>query len=211
MNEALLSAIRSLIHKNLLLNIYKTKFNLSLFTQYDNLNEIRYILMNRLATSYEIEEFTLINDELQKVNDAIANVKENLFAIGVSSDMENAEDIRVMQEVILDKYQTKANILYKDIETDKQNITDWNVDNTEMCKPILDKSEDIIIDLFANTTDMPITEDNLSIGEDVFSKPIFSTTVKNKEGETKSELEKAQEEYKKDLQEFVNLLNEEEK
>ena len=31
------------------------------------------------------------------------------------------------------------------------------------------------------------------------------------QGETKSELEKAQEEYKKDLQEFVNLLNEEEK
>ena len=127
-NEAQLSATRGVLRREVLPNIDKAKFNINLFSQYDDLNERKNTLLNRLATTQDEEEANFINNELINVDNELTRIKENLASIGVSSNMENAEEIRVKQEADLAKYQEEANKLYEDINTDEQDLAYWKVD-----------------------------------------------------------------------------------
>lgn len=129
MNEAQLSATKGVLRRDVLPNIDKIKFNINLFSQYDDLNNKKDSILNRLATSQNENEIVSLQNELSKTNEEIDNIKNNLISLGVTPDMSNADEVKAKQEIDLANYQDQAERLYEDIKIDEQDINDWKVDD----------------------------------------------------------------------------------
>lgn len=128
MNEAQIANTQGVLRREVLPNIDKANYNISMFSAYDDLMRQKDELLNRGAVAESADEVNAIQQGLNEINNKLELTRQYLGSIGVNPDMSNAADIRTQQEVELDNYKKRAQELYDDIETDENDISRYNVD-----------------------------------------------------------------------------------
>lgn len=129
MNDAQIGEANGELVTDVLPNIDRIQNNLKLFEEFDNTNN--QINQVRAALSVEQDDQTI--SELQNTyNDLLnkqAEQKKQLVSLGVAPNLSNAQDIISQQESELKNLQTRADKLYKSIETDEADKSRYDVSN----------------------------------------------------------------------------------
>lgn len=128
MNEAQIANTQGILRREILPNIDKTNYNISMFGAYDDLMKQKQELMNRGAVAQSMEEADAIQNALAETNEQLDKTRQYLSGLGVSPDMTNSQDIRAQLENDLNKYKERAQELYDNIDTDENDISRYNVD-----------------------------------------------------------------------------------